>query len=189
MATPPRWPRPASSTGLPLAIELAAARLRLFTPEVLRDRLDDRLGLLRSAARDVPERQQTLRAAMDWSYELLEPEEQRVFELLSVFADADITAIEAVAAAAGQVDGVELDCLDALTGLIEKSLVRQLDASAGESRVTMLETIRVFAADRLASRPDFAERAGRAHATYYADLARRVRAELTGFERGRGLAS
>lgn len=175
--------------GLPLAIELAAARLRLFTPEVLRDRLDDRLGLLRSGARDLPERQQTLRAAMDWSYELLEPGEQRVFELMSVFAEADVAAIELVAAEVGEVDGVELDCVDALTSLVEKSLVRQVDSSAGDSRVTMLETIRVFAADRLATRAGFADRARRAHATHYADLARRVRGELTGFERGRGLAS
>ena len=69
--------------GLPLAIELAAARLRLFSPEVLRDRLDDRLALLRSGPRDLPERQQTLRAAMDWSYELLSPGEQRLFEMLA----------------------------------------------------------------------------------------------------------
>ena len=78
--------------GLPLAIELAAARLRLFSPEVLRDRLGDRLGLLRSGPRDLPERQQTLRATMDWSYELLEPGEQRLFEFLAVFADADVSA-------------------------------------------------------------------------------------------------
>ena len=86
--------------GLPLAIELAAARLRLFSPEALRDRLGGRLELLRSAARDVPERQQTLRATIDWSYALLEPAEQRVFEGLAVFADADVRAIEAVAAIA-----------------------------------------------------------------------------------------
>ncbi len=84
--------------GLPLAIELAAARLGLFSPDVLRDRLDDRLGLLRSGPRDLPERQQTLRSTIDWSYELLEPGEQRLFELLAVFADAEVGAIEAVAA-------------------------------------------------------------------------------------------
>jgi predicted ATPase/class 3 adenylate cyclase len=175
--------------GLPLAIELAAARLRLFTPEVLRERLDDRLGLLRSGERDLPARQQTLRAAMDWSYELLEPGEQRVFELLSVFAEADVVAIEHVAGEIGTVDGADLDVFEALTSLVEKSLVRQVEASSDASRVTMLETIRVFAADRLAGQPDFSARAQRAHATYYADLARRMRAELTGFERGRGLAA
>jgi predicted ATPase len=175
--------------GLPLAIELAAARLRLFTPEVLRERLDDRLGLLRGGERDLPARQQTLRAAMDWSFELLEPGEQRVFELLSAFAEADVSAIEQVAEDVGPVDGVELDVVDALTSLVEKSLARQVESTADASRVTMLETIRVFAADRLAAQPDFAARAHQAHATHYADLARRMRAELTGFERGRGLAA
>ena len=85
--------------GLPLAIELAAARLRLFSPEALRDRLGSRLELLRSTTRDVPERQQTLRATIEWSYALLEPAEQRVFERLAVFADADIGAVESVGAA------------------------------------------------------------------------------------------
>ncbi|MGH2512786.1 MAG: adenylate/guanylate cyclase domain-containing protein, partial [Candidatus Limnocylindrales bacterium] len=97
--------------GLPLAIELAAARLQLFSPEALQDRLGNRLALLRSGPRDLPERQQTLRATIDWSHELLEPAEQRLFELLAVFAGATIPAIEAVVAAIGSVDGVELDPL------------------------------------------------------------------------------
>ena len=153
--------------GLPLAIELAAARLRLFSPEALRDRLGSRLELLRSAARDVPERQQTLRATIDWSYALLEPAEQRVFEGLAVFADADVRAIEAVAAAAGS-DGavgegatggssLDIDVIESLASLIEKSLVRQVDAAGGEPRVRMLETIREFATEQL----DQAPRGGR----------------------------
>ena len=174
--------------GLPLAIELAAARLRLFSPEVLRDRLGDRLGLLRSGPRDLPERQQTLRATMDWSFELLAPAEQRLFELLAVFADAEITAIEAVAEDVEAVDGVRLDVLDGLAGLAEKSLIRQVDATGAEPRVAMLETIREFAADRLAQRPDFDARARRAHATYFADLARRSRVDLTGNQRETVLA-
>ena len=113
--------------GLPLAIELAAARLRLFSPEVLRDRLDDRLGLLRSGPRDLPERQQTLRAAMDWSYELLSPGEQRLFEMLAAFASAEVTAIEAVIDDAGAADDGDLDVLDGLAGLVEKSLLRRVD--------------------------------------------------------------
>ncbi len=175
--------------GLPLAIELAAARLRLFSPEVLRDRLGDRLGLLRSGPRDLPERQQTLRAAMDWSYELLEPGEQRLFELMAVFAEADIAAVEAVAELLGEVDGVALDVLDGLAGLVEKSLLRQVDVPGGEPRVTMLETIREFAADRLGQRPDLASRARRCHATWYADLARRRRADLVGSGREDALAA
>ena len=175
--------------GLPLAIELAAARLRLFSPEVLRDRLGDRLGLLRSGPRDLPERQQTLRAAMDWSFELLEPGEQRLFELMAVFADAEVTAVEAVAESLGEIDGVALDVLDGLAGLVEKSLLRQVDVPGGEPRVTMLETIREFAADRLGQRPDLASRARRCHATWYADMARRLRADLVGGGREEALAA
>jgi predicted ATPase len=175
--------------GLPLAIELAAARLRLFSPDVLRDRLGDRLGLLRSGPRDLPERQQTLRATMDWSYELLEPGEQRLFEILAVFADAEIIAVEAVVARVDAVDGVALDVLDGLASLADKSLVRQVDLPGGEPRVAMLETIREFAADRLGQRPDLGARARQAHATYFADEARRLRGDLTGAEREPALAA
>ena len=175
--------------GLPLAIELAAARLRLFSPDVLRDRLGDRLALLRSGPRDLPERQQTLRATMDWSYDLLEPGEQRLFEFLAVFADASIAAVEAVAARVDAVDGVELDPLDGLAGLVEKSLIRPIDVPGSEPRVAMLETIREFAADRLDQRPDFGSRAHRAHATYFADIADRSRLDLTGNEREAALAA
>src|SRR6478672_10407651 len=147
--------------GLPLAIELAAARLRLFSPEALRDRLGSRLELLRSAARDVPERQQTLRATIDWSYALLEAAEQRVFEGLAVFADADVRAIEAVAPnAAGEtseaVADAPIDVLESLASLIEKSLVRQVDVAQGEPRVRMLETIREYAIEQLDRRPEAA---------------------------------
>ncbi|HEU0234888.1 MAG TPA: adenylate/guanylate cyclase domain-containing protein [Candidatus Limnocylindrales bacterium] len=175
--------------GLPLAIELAAARLGLFSPEVLRDRLGDRLGLLRSGPRDLPERQQTLRATMDWSYDLLEAREQRLFEFLAVFADAEFGAIESVAAAVGTVDGIALDVLDGLGGLAEKSLIRQVDGQGGEPRVAMLETIREFAADRLDQRPDFGARVRRAHATYFADVAHGLRGQLTGNERETALAT
>ena len=166
--------------GLPLAIELAAARLRLFSPEVLRDRLGDRLGLLRSGPRDLPERQQALRATMDWSYDLLEPGEQRLFELMAVFADAEVSAIEGVAGSLGDVDGVELDVLDGLAGLVEKSLLRQVDVPGGEPRMSMLETIREFARDRLDQHPELRAEARTAHATWYADLARRMRPDLVG---------
>ena len=175
--------------GLPLAIELAAARLRLFSPEVLRDRLSDRLGLLRSGPRDLPERQQTLRATMDWSYELLAPAEQRLFELLAVFASAEIAAIEAVADDVGAVEDVTLDVLEGLSGLAEKSLIRQVEAPGREPRVAMLETIREFAGDRLDQRPSFGARARHAQATYFAELARRSRADLTGTRREAAVAA
>ena len=181
--------------GLPLAIELAAARLRLFSPEALRDRLGSRLELLRSAARDVPERQQTLRATIDWSYALLEPAEQRVFEGLAVFADADVRAIEAVAAAAGvagadgdaATDDGAGDVIESLASLIEKSLVRQVDAAGGEPRVRMLETIREFATEQLAKRPEAAA-VRRAHAAYFADLAAALHRDLSGGDRDRAMA-
>ncbi len=169
--------------GLPLAIELAAARLRLFSPDVLRDRLDDRLALLRSGPRDLPERQQTLRATMDWSFELLEPGEQRLFELMGVFAGADVDAVEAVADRLGEIDGSEIDVFEGLDALVEKSLLRRVDEPGDEPRVAMLETIRAFAIDRLEQRPGAAAVARQAHATFYAEAARRMRAEVTGARR------
>ena len=168
--------------GLPLAIELAAARLRLFSPEALRDRLGSRLELLRSAARDVPERQQTLRATIDWSYALLEPAEQRVFEGLAVFADADVRAIEAVAAAAGRAgavgeggdrrSAVDIDVIESLASLIEKSLVRQVDVAPVASPACGCS--RRSASTRPSSSTKRPEAAAvrRAHAAYFADLRR-----------------
>ena len=143
---------------------------------MLLDRLGDRLGLLRAGPRDLPQRQQTLRATMDWSYELLEPGEQRLFELLAAFADAEVSAIEAVVDDVGAVDGEAFDVLDGLAGLVEKSLLRRVDAPGREPRVAMLQTIREFAADRLDQHPELASRARRAHADQYAELARRLRA-------------
>ena len=169
--------------GLPLAIELAAAHLRLFSVEVLRDRLGNRLALLKSGPRDLPERQQTLRATMDWSYDLLEPGEQRLFELMAVFAGALVAAVEAVAAGSGEAAGPTLDVLGGLAGLAEKSLVRLVDGDGGEPRVVMLETIREFAADRLDAQPEIAARARRGQAVYFAEWAGRVRAQLTGARR------
>jgi hypothetical protein len=118
---------------------------------------------------------------MDWSYELLQPDEQHMFEMLAVFADASLAAVEAVAALAG--DGEAPDVLDCLTSLMEKSLIREVSAPARESRFAMLETIREFATDRLDRRPDFAARVRRAHAGYYADLVQRVEPDLTGPDR------
>lgn len=169
--------------GLPLAIELAAARLGLLSPDALRDRLGDRLAMLKSGPRDLPERQQTLRATIDWSYELLEDAERRLFELLAVFSDAGIAAVEGVAGRAESIDVTAADVLDRLAGLIEKSLVRQVDAEHGEPRVAMLETIREYAKDRLAQRPDGGAAARQAHAEFYADLARGLRRELIGNDR------
>ena len=133
--------------GLPLAIELATARLNLFSPEALRERLAGSFKALGSGARDLPERQQTLRATIEWSYQLLTPAEQRLFEILSAFAGASVEAVEAVAADLDHAAGTELDALDGLGSLLDKSLVRQVEAPDGDGtpRVVMLETIKAYA--------------------------------------------
>ena len=135
--------------GLPLAIELAAARIRLFSPQALLGRLGSRLNLLRGGARDLPVRQQTLRDTIDWSYQLLDADEQRLFGLLSIFAGGTFEAAEAVAAGINHPDGMRMDALDGLASLVDKSLIRQVNQDTGEPRLVMLETIREYAAERL----------------------------------------
>ncbi len=158
--------------GLPLAIELATARMNLFSPEALRDRLGSRLKLLAGGARDLPARQQTLRATIEWSYQLLDPAEQRLFELLSVFAPSSIEAIESVAAGLGSATTTELDPLDALGSLLDKSLVRQVLVDDDPApRVVMLETIREYAGERLDAQAELAAAARDAHARHFAELA------------------
>ncbi len=126
--------------GLPLAIELAAARIRLLPPEAILDRLEQRFSLLTSGPRDLPSRQQTLRGAMDWSYDLLAPSEQRLFARLAVFAGGCLLE------AAEEVCDAGLDDLEAL---LQNNLLRQEDRPTGDRRFRMLETIREYAADRL----------------------------------------
>ncbi|HEU6446206.1 MAG TPA: adenylate/guanylate cyclase domain-containing protein [Gaiellaceae bacterium] len=150
---------------LPLAIELAAARIKVLSPEVLLSRLDRRLPLLTGARRGVPARHQTLRATIEWSYELLKPEEQRLFVRLAVFRGGwTVEAAEAVCDAD----------LDALTSLVDKNLVREEGVRFG-----MLETIRELARERLREDPDFPE-LRRRHAEYYARLAETARPHLRG---------
>jgi predicted ATPase len=175
--------------GLPLAIELATARIRLFSPEALRDRLGSRLQLLRSGARDLPARQQTLRATIEWSYQLLEPGEQRLLELLSVFAGAGFEAVEVVAGGIEWLTGTGVDILEGLCSLLDKSLVQHADSDDGEPRLVMLETIREYAAERLNDLPEFSAAARRAHAAYFADFAQRQWEHLTGQGREPALAA
>ncbi|MBA2719941.1 MAG: AAA family ATPase [Chloroflexi bacterium] len=156
--------------GLPLAIELATARMNLFSPEALRDRLGSRLKALGSGPRDLPARQQTLRATIEWSYQLLDPAEQRLLELLSVFAGASVDAVETVTVGLDETAGTALDAVEGLGSLLDKSLVRQVEAS-GDARAVMLETIREFAAERIHDRPEFAAAARDRHARYFAQLA------------------
>ena len=174
--------------GLPLAIELATARINLFSPEALRDRLGSRLALLRSSARDLPERQQTLRATIEWSYQLLEPAEQRLFELLSVFSGIPFDAVDAVVDVIDDAHGTPVEALDGLASLADKSLIRPADTGDAEPRLMMLETIREYAAERLDERPEFGAAVRRAHAVYFADFARRQWEQLSGDRRDAALA-
>ena len=137
--------------GLPLAVELAAARVRLLPPQALLSRLDERFSLLTGGARDLPERQQTLRNTLDWSFGLLPASERELFARLGVFAGSfGLPAAEAIGAGSpdqgharrpGQV-------MDTLGALVDSSLVRP-DTRGGEPRFSLLETIREYALDRL----------------------------------------
>ena len=165
--------------GLPLAIELATARLNLFSPQALVERLGNRLKLLQGGARDLPIRQQTLRDTIGWSYEMLDPGEQRLFELLSVFSGATFESVEEVGSQMKRFDEMGIDLLEGLSSLVNKSLVQQADQSNGESRLLMLETIQEFAAARLEADPEWSATARRSHATYFADWTQRQRERLT----------
>ncbi|MEU6543756.1 BTAD domain-containing putative transcriptional regulator [Streptomyces sp. NPDC046859] len=157
--------------GLPLAIELAAARLRMLTPRQIADRLDDRFRLLTSGSRTLLPRQQTLRAVVDWSWELLDHEEREVLGRLAVFAGGcDLAAAEAVC---GPV------ALEALGSLVDKSLVVASATDDGRMRYRLLETVAEYAAERLDETGRRAE-AERAHLTYYRELARTTEASLRG---------
>jgi predicted ATPase/transcriptional regulator with XRE-family HTH domain len=164
--------------GLPLALELAAARVKLLSPEMLLGRLERRLPLLTGGSRDLPDRQQTLRAALAWSYDLLDARERAVFRQMAVFAGgASLESAEALCGR-GALEGEEEDgcgrdgpgALDALTSLIDKSLLVREDGpdprDAGP-RVRMLETVREYAWERLAASGE-ADDARRAHAEHYA---------------------
>src|SRR6266567_1475419 len=135
--------------GLPLAIELAAARIALFPPQALLARLSQRLHLLTSGTRDVPVRQQTLRNTIAWSYDLLEQDEKILFRRLAVFVGGcTLEAAEAVCTAQGD---LLIDVLEAVAALVDKSLLRQETQADGQPRLLMLETIREYALERLAA--------------------------------------
>jgi predicted ATPase len=163
--------------GLPLALELAAARIRLLSPPMLLARLEHRLALLTTGAQDMPERQQTLRATLDWSYHLLSDAEQRLFRRLGVFVGGwTLEATEAVCCAAGDL-GMEV--LAGLGSLLDKSLIQREGNEADETHFAMLETTREYAFELLVS-SDEAEALCRIHATYYLALAEQAAPELTG---------
>jgi predicted ATPase/DNA-binding CsgD family transcriptional regulator len=165
--------------GLPLAIELAAARARVLPPAALLARLERRLALLTGGAVDLPNRQRTLRNAIDWSHDLLDPSEQVLFRRLAVFVGGcTLDAAESVVAGAG---GLEREVFDALDSLLTKSLLVRQGGSASEPRFGMLETIREYALERLAVSGE-AEVVRRSHADYHLAFAERAEPELTGAE-------
>jgi predicted ATPase/class 3 adenylate cyclase len=162
--------------GMPLAIELAAARIKLFSPEALRSRLEDQLGLLSAGARDLPERQQTLRGAIAWSYTLLDSGSCRHIDRLSVFRGGfDLAAAEAVC---GPASDLGIDVFDGLVSLADQSLIRSVK-SAGDPRFEMLDTIRAYAAEQLAARGE-TEAIEARHAAWFLALTERLAPQLSG---------
>jgi predicted ATPase/class 3 adenylate cyclase/DNA-binding CsgD family transcriptional regulator len=163
--------------GLPLAIELAAARITLLSPQALLARLGQRFTLLTGGAQDVLKRQQTLRNTIAWSYDLLEASEQRLFRRLCVFVGGmTLEAVEAVCAALGDEPG---SVLDGLASLIDKSLLRQSESEGEQPRFVMLETIREYGWEMLSASGE-AEATRKAHADYYLALAEEAAPELSG---------
>ena len=154
--------------GLPLAIELAAARIKMLSPAAMLTRLESRLNLLTGGARDLPTRQQTLRGTVDWSYGLLNTAEQTLFRRLSVFTGGcTLEAVEAVCDTKGDLG---IDVLDGMASMVDKSLAQHVEQVEAETRFVMLSTLREYALERLAESHDEAA-TRRAHAAYYLVLA------------------
>lgn len=161
--------------GLPLAIELAAARVRLFAPDALLERLDDRLKTLTGGARDLPKRQQTLRGAIEWSYDLLNEGERLLFARLAAFQGG--RSLEAIEAVCGP--DLPIDTLDGTESLMDKSLLRQIEGPNGEPRFIMLETIYDFAREKL-SESDEVQTIQLRHAEFFAQIAEQSGEEYRG---------
>lgn len=158
--------------GLPLAIELAAARIRLFDIHDLRARLEGRLDVVAGGPRDAPKRQQTLRDAINWSYDLLDHEERRMLCVFAVFTGALLSDVEETVRRLPELDGV--DVIDTIGSLVDKSLLHTSPGWDGRPRLSMLRTIRTFAAEQLEAEPEFAATARRAHAEQYSEVASRL---------------
>jgi predicted ATPase/class 3 adenylate cyclase len=156
--------------GLPLAIELAAARMKLLSPQAICSRLGDPLKFLTGGARDLPERQRTLRGAIAWSHALLDEGEQALFARLSVFSGG--CALEAVEAICDAEGDLSIDVLEGLSSLVDKSILRQEERVEEEPRFAMLETLREYARERLEASGN-AEKTRRLHAGYFLALAER----------------
>lgn len=171
--------------GLPLAIELGAARVKHFSPHTLLARLEQGLSVLSGGARDLPARQRTLSGAIAWSYDLLSSEEQKLFRHLAVFVDGwNLEAAEALCMARG---GLSADMLEGMASLVDKSLLRQEEQAAGETRFWMLQTLREFGLQQLTKSGEL-EATRQAHAEYYLQLAEEAQPSLQTTEQGRWMA-
>jgi predicted ATPase/DNA-binding CsgD family transcriptional regulator len=170
--------------GLPLAIELAAARLKLFAPAALLARLQQRLSLLTSGPHDAPARQQTLRDEIAWSYDLLTPAQQLLFRRLAVFSGGStLEAAQAVCDAKGDLG---LAMLDGVAALVDQNLLKRVESSGNEPRFGMLETISEYALEQLEVSGE-AEDIRRHHASYFLALAETADPKLRGLEQSRWL--
>jgi predicted ATPase/class 3 adenylate cyclase len=163
--------------GLPLAIELAAARIKMLPPKAMLQRLGSRLKLLTGGARDLPERQRTLRATIEWSFALLDEGEQVLFARLAVFAGG--RTLEAIEAICDAEDDLPVEAFEGISSLVDKSLLRQEEGANGEPRFVMLETVHEFAREKLGQSAE-AEEIKRAHAQYFLTLAEEANPELKG---------
>jgi predicted ATPase/class 3 adenylate cyclase/Tfp pilus assembly protein PilF len=163
--------------GLPLAIELAAARIKMLPPKAMLQRLTSRLKLLTGGARDLPERQRTLRATIEWSFALLDQGEQVLFARLAVFSGGrTLEAIEAICDAEGD---LPVDVFEGVSSLLDKSLLRQEEGPGGEPRFVMLETVHEFAREKLQESAEAGE-IKRTHTEYFLTLAEEAYPELKG---------
>jgi predicted ATPase/DNA-binding winged helix-turn-helix (wHTH) protein len=171
--------------GLPLAIELAAARIKVLSPRAILDRLQSRLQLLTGGALDLPERQQTLRKTIDWSHDLLNEAESKLFRRFSVFVGG--CTLEAAEAVCNTNRDLGIDIFEGLSSLVDKNLVQRVDRAQAESSFAMLETIREYALERLTESGEQSA-ARRAHAAYCLVLAEEGNPELGPADRARWLA-
>jgi predicted ATPase/class 3 adenylate cyclase len=170
--------------GLPLAIELAAARAKLLSPRAMLVRLEQRLNLLVGGPRDLPARQQTLRGTIDWSFSLLNEHEQILFRRLGVFVGG--WTVDAAAAICNADGMFPMDILDGLESLLDKSLLRQLEDAQGEPRFRRLETIREYALERLLASGE-ADVLRNHHARYFLRVAEEIEPGLSSNDDGPGL--
>ncbi len=180
--------------GVPLAIELAAAHVKSLTPQAILERLQPYMARLAAPGRTAPSRHRTMRDAINWSYDLLDPSEQAMFKRLGTFAGGfTLDAAEAVAGRAARGDGASaaMETLDAITALIDKNFLQHHESADGEGRYRMLEMLREYALERLAERAE-KDTVQRRHAVYYLALSERLQpgdAPSDGGLAGMGLAA